>query len=198
MEPAAAIVSDEDLMLAFGRGEAPAFETLYERHERAVFRFIVRCIGRQAGDGVAEEVFQETWFTVTRQAAGYRPEARFTTWLYTIARSRVVDHVRRTRARGGPSASLDDEANAGLAEALAADERGEPFAMVQNRAQARALMAAVDALPAEQREAFLLQVDADLSLEQIAEATGVGVETAKSRLRYARARLRQALAHWRG
>ena len=197
MDSTATAIADEDLMLAFGRGEALAFEALYERHERAVYRFIVRCIGRQAGDGVAEELFQETWLAVSRRAVDYRPEARFTTWLYTIARSRVVDHVRRTRTRGGAPASLDDEANAGLAEALAADERGEPFAMVQNRAQAQALVAAVEMLPAEQREAFLLQVEADLSLEQIAEATGVGVETAKSRLRYARAKLRQALAHWR-
>lgn len=184
-------------MLAFGRGDVRAFEVLYDRHQRGLFRFIVRCIGRQAGDGVTEELFQDTWFAVAREAARYRPEARFATWLYTIARSRVVDHVRRSRSRGGAAASLDDDANAGLAEALAADARGEPLARVESRARATAFMAAVDALPAEQRAAFLLQAEAGLSVEEIGAATGVGTQTAKSRLRYARAKLRQALAPWR-
>lgn len=197
MESSGPPSADEELMLAFGRGDVRAFEMLYDRHERGLFRFIVRCVGRQAGNGVAEELFQDTWFAVTREAGRYRPQARFATWLYTIARSRVVDHVRRSRSRGGTPASIDDEAHADLARALAADARGEPLARVEDRARATAFMAAVDALPDEQRAAFLLQVEAGLSVEEIGAATGVGAETAKSRLRYARAKLRQALAHWR-
>ncbi len=195
MEPTDA---DEDLMLAYARGDAAAFERLYDRHARPLHRFVVRCLARQAGEGVADEVFQETWLTVARQAAGWRPQARFATWLFTIARSRVIDQVRRNRAQGGGAlVSIDDDAHAGLADALAADARGEPLAVVETRAQARAFVAALDALPADQREAFLLQAEAGLSVDEIAAATGVGAETAKSRLRYARARLRQALADWR-
>jgi len=190
--------ADEDLMLAFARGDAAAFERLYDRHARGLHRFIVRCLARQAGEGVADEVFQETWLAVARQAAGWRPQARFVTWLFTIARSRVIDQVRRSRAQGGGTLdSIDDDAHGRLAGSLAADARGEPLALVETRAQARAFMAAVDALPPEQRETFLLQAEAGMSVDEIAAATGVGAETAKSRLRYARARLRHTLADWR-
>ncbi|MBN9429770.1 MAG: sigma-70 family RNA polymerase sigma factor [Burkholderiales bacterium] len=198
MQSTPPVPADEELMLSFAAGSAAAFDLLYARHEKPLYRFIVRCIGNSAGDGVAEELFQETWFAVMRHAPGYQPHARFTTWLYTIARHRVIDQVRRTAAAGGISASLDDEDGEGaaLAETLAADERDEPLARLQTRAQAQAFLVALDALPAEQREAFLLQAEAGLSLEEIAAATSVGVETVKSRLRYARAKLRQQLRAW--
>ncbi|MCW7537658.1 sigma-70 family RNA polymerase sigma factor [Aquabacterium sp. A7-Y] len=197
--PDAASLSDEALMLAYAGGDPRAFATLYERHERAVYRFILRRIGTLSGTGVADEVHQETWFAVARQAPQYQPSARFAAWLYTIARSRIIDHVRRLQTQGGPWRSLDDEGSGdqpALAEALPADGASEPLQQLQTRQQARAFLAAVDALPPEQREAFLLQAEGELSLEEIAAATGVGAETAKSRLRYARAKLRQALAAW--
>ncbi|MCM5680205.1 RNA polymerase sigma factor [Schlegelella sp. S2-27] len=197
-EPDAAPVTDESLMLAYARGDLQAFSQLYERHEGGVYRFILRCVGQQSGSGVVDELHQETWFAVTRQAARYEPSARFTTWLYTIARSRVIDHVRRQRTAGGPMRSLDedDADGATLADALPADEMHEPLRQLETREQARAFLQAVEQLPADQREAFLLQAEGGLSLEEIAAATGVGSETAKSRLRYARTKLRQALAAW--
>lgn len=181
--------SDEQLMLAYAAGDVQAFEVLYGRHERAVFRFIMRLL---RGDGAADDLLQETWFSVARAAAGYKPTARFTTWLYTIARSKVIDHFRTARPTESLDAGDDDESPS-LAQALAADERGEPLRQLESREDARAFLAALEALPAVQREAFLLQAEAGLSVEQIAEATGVGAETAKSRLRYARAKLRQLL-----
>ncbi|MGD9945597.1 MAG: RNA polymerase sigma factor [Burkholderiaceae bacterium] len=189
--------ADEALMLSFAAGDAAAFEQLYARHEKPLFRFILRCVGSAAGHGVAEELFQDTWVAVMRHAARYQPQARFTTWLYTIARHRVIDQVRRS-VSAGPRASLDEEDGEGaaLAQALAADARDEPLARLESRAQAQAFLAALDALPPEQREAFLLQAEAGLSLEEIAAATGTGSETVKSRLRYARAKLRLALHDW--
>lgn len=190
--------TDESLMLAYARGDVQAFARLYERHEGGVHRFIGRCVGQQSGSGVVDELHQETWFAVTRQAARYEPSARFTTWLYTIARSRVIDHVRRQQAAGGPMRSLDEteEDAPSLAETLRADDAHEPLRQLETREQARAFLLAVEQLPPEQREAFLLQAEGGLSLEEIAAATGVGSETAKSRLRYARAKLRQVLAAW--
>lgn len=199
MQSTPPLPADEELMLSFAAGDAAAFDLLYARHEKPLYRFIVRCIGTSAGDGVAEELFQETWFAVMRHAQGYEAQARFSTWLYTIARHRIIDQVRRTATAGGPAASLDDEDGEGaaLALALAADERDEPLARLETRAQAQAFLAALDALPAEQREAFLLQAEAGLSVNEIAAATEVGAETVKSRLRYARAKLRQLLQAWR-
>lgn len=188
--------SDEDLMLSYARGDVQAFAQLYDRHERGVYRFIARCVASISGSGVVDELHQEVWFAVTRQAARYEASARFTTWLYTIARHRVIDHVRRFKPTQGPMRSLDDEDEATLAESLAADLANEPLRQLETRQRALAFLAAVEQLPAEQREAFLLQAEADMSLEEIAVATGVGMETAKSRLRYARAKLRQALAAW--
>ncbi|MDE2046962.1 MAG: sigma-70 family RNA polymerase sigma factor [Betaproteobacteria bacterium] len=179
-------------MLAYAAGDVSAFERLYTRHARAVHRFIARLL---RSDAAADDLLQDTWFAVARNAATYQPSARFTTWLYTIARSRVIDHVRAQR----PSVSLDEPAGAGdeaptLGEQLAADARDEPLRRLEGREDARTFLRALDALPDAQREAFLLQAEGDLSVEAIAQATGVGVETARSRLRYARARLRAHLA----
>jgi RNA polymerase sigma factor (sigma-70 family) len=188
--------SDEALMQAYARGDVAAFARLYDRHEGGVYRFIARCVVHLSGSGVVDELHQDVWFSVTRQASRYEPSARFTTWLYTIARHRVIDHVRQLKPTQGPLQSLDDEHGTELAEHLAADAANEPLQQVQTRQQAQAFLAAIDDLPPDQREAFLLQAEAGMSLEDIASATGVGAETAKSRLRYARNKLRQALAAW--
>jgi RNA polymerase sigma factor (sigma-70 family) len=188
--------SDEALMQAYAAGDVAAFTRLYERHEAATYRYIARSVGALSGSGVVDELHQDVWFAVTRQAARYTPTARFTTWLYTIVRHRVIDHVRQLKPSRGALQTLDDDAGEALAAQLAADVAQEPLQQVETRQQAEAFLAAVEALPPAQREAFLLQAEAGMSLEEIARTTGVGPETAKSRLRYARARLRQALAAW--
>ena len=86
--------TDENLMLRFGRGEAAAFEFLYQRHESRVFRYLRRNVGNEAN---ANDLMQEVWFAVARGAANYQPTARFTTWLFTIAHNRMVDMVRANR-----------------------------------------------------------------------------------------------------
>jgi RNA polymerase sigma-70 factor (ECF subfamily) len=183
--------SDEDLMLRFGRGDAAAFETLYNRHEARVFRYLFRSVGNHAN---ANDLMQEVWFAVARNAERYQPTAKFTTWLYTMAHHRMVDALRKTR----PQLSLDggdSEEGEGfsLADRLAADPRAEPPAALASNDEAAALLQAVTALPPEQRTAFLMQAEGELSLADIAAATDSNVETVKSRLRYARAKLRQLL-----
>jgi RNA polymerase sigma factor (sigma-70 family) len=183
--------TDENLMLRFGRGEAAAFESLYQRHESRVFRYLRRNIGNEAN---ANDLMQEVWFAVARGAANYQPTAKFTTWLFTIAHNRMVDLIRASQRLQ----SLDavDEADAegsSLLDRIAADGKLEPPAQVQSQHEAAALLNAVAQLPAEQRSAFLLQAEGELSVEEIADATGSNFETVKSRLRYARAKLRQLL-----
>lgn len=165
-----------------------AFDTLYERHELAVWRFVFRSVKVQA---VADDLLQDVWFAVARNAAHYEVKARFRTWLFTMAHHRLVDHIRTSKNHASLDASDEDERN--LAETLVADSGFGPVRQLQSREQAAALIAAVEQLPLEQREAFLLQAEGDLSVQEIAEATGVHFETAKSRLRYARASLRQHL-----
>lgn len=195
--------SDADLMHAYAQGDEAAFARLFDRHERAVLRFIRRSLGPRH-ENAADDVLQDTWISVARAAARYVPSARFTTWLFTVARSRVIDHLRREQPAAlsldapaaGAADAPEDTLGATLADHLAADERQEPLAQVQSRRQAEAFLRAIDELPQEQREAVLLQAEGGLSLEEIASACGVGTETAKSRLRYARARLRERLADW--
>ena len=180
--------SDAELMQAYAAGQVSAFDTLYDRHALALWRFVLRSVQRPE---IADELVQEVWFSVVREAARYQPSARFRTWLYTLAHHRVVDHWRRHR----PHASLDAATADGsaLADLLAAESGYGSERRLDSREQTQALLDALAALPEPQREAFLLQAEAGLSLAEIAQATGVTPEIAKSRLRYARTRLRQAL-----
>ena len=183
--------TDENLMVRFGRGEAAAFEFLYRRHESRVFRFLQRNVRNEAA---ANDLMQEVWFAVVRGAANYQPTAKFTTWLFTIAHNRTVDMIRANHRLQSLDAGddADPEASSPL-ERLAESAKLEPLAQVQAQDEAAALLNAVAQLPAEQRSAFLLQAEGDLSVEEIAHATGASFETVKSRLRYARAKLRQLL-----
>ncbi len=183
--------SDEALMKSYAGGEAQAFEVLYRRHENRVWRYIERGVRNRSA---ADELMQEIWFTVAREAARYRPTARFTTWLFTIAHNRMIDWIRTSR----PHVSLETHDNDGdtLAPQWVADPNCGPLAETMTRDQARALNQAVEELPEEQRETFLLHVEGDLRIDDIATITRVSFETAKSRLRYARLKMRERLAEY--
>jgi RNA polymerase sigma factor (sigma-70 family) len=183
--------SDESLIARYARGDAAAFAALYRRHELRVWRYLERNLGSRA---TAEELMQEVWFAVARDAERYRPTARFTTWLFTIARNRMVDAVRARR----PHLSLDvlGHEAATVVEQLTADPGAGPVAAAEARDQAMALRQALARLPPEQRDAFLLQLEGDLSVEEVAAITHASFETVKSRLRYARTRLRELLSEY--
>ena len=182
--------SDETLMLRYAGGDFGAFDILYARHELAVWRFVLRSVKQPA---VADDLLQDVWFAVARNARHYEVKARFRTWLFTLAHHRLVDHVRTAKHHTSLDAEDGVDGARGLAGTLEADSGFGPVRQLQSREQAAALIAAVEQLPQAQREAFLLQAEGDLSVQEIAEATGVTFETAKSRLRYARASLRLQL-----
>jgi RNA polymerase sigma factor (sigma-70 family) len=181
--------SDEALVARYAAGDVAAFELLYDRHELPLWRYLLRqCRDRAA----AEEVMQETWFAVTREATRFRTEGRFAPWLYTIARHRIIDRYRATHPTDSLDAvdSVDGES---LATRLADEHSATPLAGSVQMQQGEAILAALNRLPREQREAFLLQAEGDLSVEEIARVTGTTFETAKSRLRYARDKLKAQL-----
>lgn len=180
--------SDEQLMLAYGRGDMRAFETLYDRHALPVWRFVQRSVQNAA---LADDLVQDVWFSVVRHAPQYEPRAKFRTWLFTLAHHRMVDHWRTQKHHSSLDAESED--GAALADLLAAESGFGPERRLDSRELAQALLDALAALPEVQREAFLLQAEAGMSLAEIAQTTGVPMETAKSRLRYARARLRETL-----
>jgi RNA polymerase sigma factor (sigma-70 family) len=180
--------ADEALMRRFAAGDARAFERLYDRHEKPVWRFVLRSVREPA---IADDVTQELWFSVARNAATYQASAKFRTWLFTMARNRVID-LSRTK-KNTVSLDEDDDRDEPVFSELAADSRLGPLRQLESKDTARQLLNAVEMLPADQRETFLLQAEADMSVEEIAEATQVSFETAKSRLRYARAKLKSLL-----
>ena len=184
--------SDETLMLAYARGNAAAFECLYSRHKGPTYRYFLR---HTSDRSAADELQQDVWLNVVRARERYAAEARFTTWLYTLARNRLVDHWRTWR--GSRLTSLDDVADGDLPETSAdADPPAsvpDPLSEVIGMQAGQRLHQALAGLPAAQRDAFLLHLEAGLPIVEIAALCGVPAETIKSRLRYAYRRLRTTL-----
>jgi RNA polymerase sigma-70 factor (ECF subfamily) len=178
---------DGQLMGRYADGDVAAFDALYARHRLPLWRFLRRLLGDEASTA---DVFQETWSRVVAAADRYRPAAPFAAWLYRIAHHCCVDHWRRSGRRARREVAADDAWLASLPDG----EGAEPVDLAMQEQSFEALASAVDRLPDEQRAVFLMYADAGLSLAEIATATGVGPETAKSRLRYATAKLRRALA----
>jgi RNA polymerase sigma-70 factor (ECF subfamily) len=182
---------DEDLMLAYAAGDAAAFDALYARHRGGLYRYLLRHCGHA---GIVDELFQEVWLSAIRARSTYVPSAKFATWLYRIAHNRVIDHWRATGqvelvTAGSGNDDDDDDALA----AIPGGRNDDPEIRASAREISTRLHAALSALPPAQREAFLLHQEGGLELSEIAELTGAGVETVKSRLRYALAKLRTEL-----
>ena len=183
--------SDEALMVAYAGGDAACFDTLYARHKGGVYRYLLRHGARPA---TADEMFQDIWLSVVRSRGSYVPSARFATWLYRIARNRLVDHWRATgpvALAGDLVADADDVTDP--FERIAGPRGSEPETAAASRELGARIKAALAALPPAQRDAFLLHQEAGLELAAIAELTGEGFETVKSRVRYALDKLRAAL-----
>lgn len=193
MDAPAAEESDEDLMQRYRAGDAAAFDVLYGRHRGGIHRYILRQVRVPA---LAEELFQDVWFNLIRARSGYSVRAKFTTFLYRIAHNRIIDHVRRDD--DAKVTRIEDDEHTALALAAVADEaHKQPEQRLDAKRQAARLLALIEQLPAPQREAFLLREEGQLSVEEIAQVTGVDKESAKSRLRYAVAKLARGMQEWR-
>ena len=190
--------TDEMLMVRYQRGDREAFVELVRRYKTPIFNFAMRQL-RQTS--VAEDVTQDVFLRVVQNAAEFKHEARFTTWIYTIARNLCIDQLRKLTHRRHPSldqpATADNEDNRPMVETIAGNhptanaERGVIGSEVAVR-----IVTAVEALPEDQREVFLLREIANLPFKEIAVVTGVGENTVKSRMRYALDRLQEALAEF--
>jgi RNA polymerase sigma-70 factor (ECF subfamily) len=182
---------DEDLMLAYAAGDATAFDALYARHRGGLYRYLMRHCGHA---GIVDELFQDVWLNAIRARTTYVPSAKFTTWLYRIAHNRLIDHWRATgRVELLSTGSGDDDDADDVLAAIPGARTDEPEVRASAREISTRLCSALAALPPAQREVFLLHQEGGLDLHEIAELTGAGVETVKSRLRYALAKLRAEL-----
>ncbi len=186
--------SDERLMLAYRAGDADAFTILYRRHRGPLYRYLARQCGSAAE---ADELHQDVWLKVVHARRQYEPLARFPTWLFRIARHRLIDHYRQHArhllAHHESAADEDAEGGEEWIERLPAASEEMPHVLHERHDTARRISLALAELPPLQREVFLLAEEGQLTLEEIAVATGCGRETTKSRMRYALVKLRKSL-----
>ena len=190
--------TDDDLMRAFAAGNAAAFETLYARHQAALYRFVRRLLGSSAATQ-ADEVFQDTWLRAIQARRSWQPQgAAWRTWLFTLAHHRAVDCLRKS----GREVSIDREDQVAAGEPWEPDVQPwagwpAPQSSAEDlsfwRAAGQRLLDCLDGLPVAQKTVFLLHHEDGLSVDELARALELGFETAKTRLRYAMSKLRTCM-----
>ena len=172
-------LDDGTLMEHYRDGEQACFDILVRRHQGPVFRFFLRHLGDIES---AEDMTQEAFIRVVQNRASFRSGAKFTTWVYTIARNLSVDEMRKRRYRR--HRSLDEPLGG---------RDGDPGRTLGDLEMRAVLEKAIAALPVEQREVFSLREMGGLSFQEIAEVVKCNENTVKSRMRYALERLHAAL-----
>jgi RNA polymerase sigma-70 factor (ECF subfamily) len=187
---------DEVLLRQFCAGDAEAFESLLSRYERPLFNFILRQVGERTR---AEELLQDAFLRVIERATEFKGESKFSTWLYTIARNLCIDESRKMVFRRHKSLDASTPGQDGdgpsLLDRTAGSEAGADRASIARELQPR-IAAAVEALPEDQREVFLMRELQQMPFKEIAIVVGVPENTVKSRMRYALERLQAALAEY--
>ena len=187
---------DDQLMLAYARGDAAAFDVLYARNEGALFRFVRRLLGASLA-AQADEVFQDTWMRIISARAGFSPQgAAWRTWAFTIAHNLAMDRLRASGREVGVEAR--DDGSDPLDWIAATLDMTHPSSedVAFWRAAGRQLLHCLDELPDAQRAAFLLHHEDGASIEDLAHRLGLQFETAKSRLRYALQKLRGCMRRY--
>ena len=173
-------LSDDQLMISFGRGDRSAFDMLYARYKQPLYGYLYRSCGNEAS---IDELFQDIWLKVVATSSLYKRQGKFRSWIFTMAHHCIVDFYRKS-GRQSVEQSVVEE--------FASDQSTEDA--IQDGEILLAVQAAIACLPLEQRQAFCLREESGFSVKEIAEIQDISVEAAKSRLRYAYGKLRERLA----
>jgi RNA polymerase sigma-70 factor (ECF subfamily) len=180
-----ASLSDRDLIRAYREGDERAFETLLNRYQSGVFSKIVFVVRDHE---VANDLFQDTWIKVVKvlKSGKYVEEGKFGPWVMRIAHNAAIDHFRRNRKKRmvRPTDEFD------IFDTLAHDAPNAMDTMVQEEVLAE-LRQLIPALPEEQRAVVKMRLERQYSFKEIAEETGVSINTALGRMRYALINLRR-------
>ena len=186
--------TDEDLMCRVKAGEKHAFETLVYRHQRPVLNFIFRFLGDRVE---AEDLTQEVFLRVWKSAEAYKPDAKFTTWLYRIAINLCINRQKALRMRRWFSVFEPHAQKQSSEEAFFPDEGSETATAENhliNSEQSRRLLDALNALPTSQRLAIVLKMYDGLSYHEISQLMNRSVSAVDSLLIRAKKNLRKKLA----
>lgn len=181
------------MLQAFCAGDAGAFDALYARHADWLYRVISRQVNNS---DLTEDIFQETWLSLIRSAETWRPEAKLTTWIYRLARSRLVDELRRIKPDSGAAAFKDQDGDEFDPLDQIPDWRFEPAGAAERQQMIEHLARGLEQLPSAQREVFLLWAEAQMSVPDLAQCVDAPLEAVKSRLRYARGKLATWMKDW--
>ena len=182
------VVSDQKLLNCYLSGDRNAISQLIERHSRRVRDYIQMMV--KDGD-VADDIFQETFIKAVRviDEGRYTDNGRFLSWILRIAHNQVIDHFRAQRQNKSVS---ETEAGYDVLGTLKLAERTVEDSMVCEQIE-RDVRALVELLPSEQREVVIMRYFSGLSFKEIAEQTGVSINTALGRMRYALINLRKMI-----
>lgn len=172
-------LSDDQLMVSFGRGDQLAFDTLYARYKQPLYGYLFRNCGNEAS---IDELFQDIWLRVVASASRYKRRGRFRSWIFTLAHHCIVDYHRKTGRQ-----SVEQPGDEDLPHRMSTEGDVEVSEVLN------AVREAIGGLPLDQRQAFCLREESGFSIREIAEIQGITAEAAKSRLRYAYRKLRLRL-----
>ena len=183
-------LSNEELIAEFNQGRLEAFELLVNRFERPLFFYTLR---RIQNDEAARDVVQETFLKLTQHAHRYDPNSPLSAWLYTIARNKCIDYLRKRRHREvsiDQSIGADEDVNLHY---FLQDDGPDGVELAEAREIALRIDTALQEINSDQREIFLLREVHGLKFVEIADLLSISENTVKSRMRYALESLRKHL-----
>ncbi len=168
---------DSDLIARIAAGDGAAIRALFARHNVRVFRYLVRLVRSEA---IAEELANEVFLDVWRQAGRFEGRSAVSTWMLSIARNKAMSAMRKRREE-----TMEDDNAANLLP----DDDDTPEQHAQKRSKASVIRAVIDALSAEQKEVIDLVYYHEKSVREVAEIAGIPEATVKTRMHYARKQL---------
>ena len=185
--------TDEELMELYRKGSRDAFEQLFARYQAKVIHYAYRMTGDQAR---AEEAAQETFLRIARAASTWQPKAKFSTWMYTIARRTTLNYLRDEKEEGEkvPIPVGEETAEGQPPLQLPGPGALNPEEMAWSTQIQERFVAALQRLPESYRSAFVLNRGDDLSYEEVAAVLGITVQAVKSRIFRAREMLMESLS----
>ncbi|MGC8823449.1 MAG: sigma-70 family RNA polymerase sigma factor [Bacteroidales bacterium] len=182
------VLSDQALLDLYSQGRIEAFEELVLRHQTRLYNYILMMVRQPA---LAEDIFQETFVKVIRsiREGKYYDDGKFLSWVTRIAHNLIIDHYRREKKMKMVSSDNEENPLANINMMAASTEDG-----IVKHQMLKEVRSFIEQLPFEQREVVIMRVYLDMSFKEIAEQTGVSLNTALGRMRYALINLRKMMA----